>query len=169
MSSVIEEALSNVETGYQENVPENPADAERVIRQFAQDGYDVIFTTSFGYMDPTINVAADFPDTTFVLVHAGMLDGREPSTVDEWTAGLRRLAGVTREVVLSHLARELGWPLDAAAVLGARLAVAARPRRAPPSPPHPARRRGPTSPATATPPPIRSRRTTSTSSKSRCD
>ena len=64
----LEEALPNVETGYQENVPENPADAERVIRQFAQDGYDVIFTTSFGYMDPTINVAADFPDTTFIHI-----------------------------------------------------------------------------------------------------
>ena len=49
-------------------VPENPADAERVIRQFAQDGYDVIFTTSFGYMDPTINVAQDFPDTTFIHI-----------------------------------------------------------------------------------------------------
>ena len=34
----LEEALPNVETAYQENVPENPADAERVIRQFAQDG-----------------------------------------------------------------------------------------------------------------------------------
>ena len=64
----LEEALPNVETGYQENVPENPADAERVIRQFAQDGYDVIFTTSFGYMDPTINVAQDFPDTTFIHI-----------------------------------------------------------------------------------------------------
>ena len=64
----LEEALPNVETGYQENVPENPADAERVIRQFAQDGYDVIFTTSFGYMDPTINVAADFPETTFIHI-----------------------------------------------------------------------------------------------------
>jgi basic membrane protein A len=39
-----------------------------VIRQFAQDGYDVIFTTSFGYMDPTINVAKDFPDTTFIHI-----------------------------------------------------------------------------------------------------
>ena len=48
--------------------PENPADAERVIRQFAQDGYKVIFTTSFGYMDPTINVAKDFPDTTFIHI-----------------------------------------------------------------------------------------------------
>jgi basic membrane protein A len=64
----LEEALPNVETGYQESVPENPADAERVIRQFAQDGYDVIFTTSFGYMDPTINVAKDFPDTTFIHI-----------------------------------------------------------------------------------------------------
>ena len=64
----LEEALPNVETAYQENVPENPADAERVIRQFAQDGYDVIFTTSFGYMDPTINVAKDFPDTTFIHI-----------------------------------------------------------------------------------------------------
>ncbi len=64
----LEEAIPNVETGYQENVPENPADAERVIRQFAQDGYDVIFTTSFGYMDPTINVAADFPETTFIHI-----------------------------------------------------------------------------------------------------
>ncbi len=60
--------LPNVETTYQETVPENPADAERVIRQFAQQGNKVIFTTSFGYMDPTINVARDFPDTVFVHI-----------------------------------------------------------------------------------------------------
>ena len=64
----LEAALPNVETVYQENVPENPADAERVIRQFAQDGAKVIFTTSFGYMDPTINVAKDFPDTVFIHI-----------------------------------------------------------------------------------------------------
>ncbi|BCB77784.1 amidohydrolase family protein [Phytohabitans flavus] len=33
-----------------------------------------------------------FPETTFVLVHAGMLDSPEPSRVDEWIRGLRRLA-----------------------------------------------------------------------------
>jgi basic membrane protein A len=60
--------VPNVETAYQENVPENPADAERVIRDFAQKGYKVIVTTSFGYMDPTINVAKEFPDTTFVHI-----------------------------------------------------------------------------------------------------
>ena len=57
-----------METAYQESVPENAADAERVIRDFAQKGYKVIVTTSFGYMDPTINVAKDFPDTTFVHI-----------------------------------------------------------------------------------------------------
>ena len=61
-------AFPNVETAYAENVPENPADAERVIRDFAQNGYGLIFTTSFGYMDPTINVAKDFPDTKFVHI-----------------------------------------------------------------------------------------------------
>ncbi len=64
----LEKNLPNVETSYQESVPENPADAERVIRDFAQMGNRVIFTTSFGYMDPTINVAKDFPETVFVHI-----------------------------------------------------------------------------------------------------
>ena len=64
----LEKNLPNVETAYQENVPENPADAERVIRDFAQQGYQVIFTTSFGYMEPTLNVAKDFPETVFVHI-----------------------------------------------------------------------------------------------------
>lgn len=51
-------------TSYIENVPEGP-DAERVIRQYAVDGYDMIFTTSFGFMDPTITVAKEFPKVYF--------------------------------------------------------------------------------------------------------
>ncbi len=54
----------SVETSYVESVPEG-ADAERVMSQMARSGVDIIFTTSFGYMDPTINVAADFPDVAF--------------------------------------------------------------------------------------------------------
>jgi basic membrane protein A and related proteins len=57
-----------VETAYVENVPETMADAGRVIRDFAQKGYKLIFTTSFGFMDPTIEVAKDFPDTTFIHI-----------------------------------------------------------------------------------------------------
>ncbi|UIJ74288.1 BMP family ABC transporter substrate-binding protein [Aurantimonas sp. HBX-1] len=61
----LEEKLGDkVETTYVENVAEGP-DAERVIRQLAQDGNDIIFTTSFGFMNPTIKVAKQFPDVKF--------------------------------------------------------------------------------------------------------
>ncbi|WP_293449854.1 BMP family ABC transporter substrate-binding protein [Planktotalea sp.] len=53
-----------VETVFQESVPEG-ADAERVMSQMALSGANLIFTTSFGYMDPTINVAKKFPDVKF--------------------------------------------------------------------------------------------------------
>lgn len=53
-----------VETSFVENVPEGP-DAERVMTQMALSGVDLIFTTSFGYMDPTINVAKKFPNVKF--------------------------------------------------------------------------------------------------------
>ena len=55
---------AGMKTTYVENVPES-ADAERVIRQLAQSGHDIIFTTSFGYMEPTNNVAKDFPNVKF--------------------------------------------------------------------------------------------------------
>jgi len=53
-----------VETVFVENVPEGP-DAERTITRLAREGAGLIFTTSFGYMDPTLNVAAKFPDVKF--------------------------------------------------------------------------------------------------------
>ncbi|TCL00373.1 nucleoside-binding protein [Shimia isoporae] len=53
-----------VETTYVESVPEG-ADAVRVITQMALQGADLIFTTSFGYMDPTIEVAKKFPNVKF--------------------------------------------------------------------------------------------------------
>jgi len=62
--AVVEHFGDKVETVYQESVPEG-ADAERAITQMALAGADLIFTTSFGYMDPTINVAAKFPNVKF--------------------------------------------------------------------------------------------------------
>ena len=53
-----------ITTNYVENVAEG-ADAERVIRNMAKDKYDLIFTTSFGYMNPTVKVAKQFPQVTF--------------------------------------------------------------------------------------------------------
>ena len=51
-------------TTYVEGVPES-ADAERVLRQLANSGHDIIFTTSFGYMNPTNKVAKEFPNVKF--------------------------------------------------------------------------------------------------------
>lgn len=61
----MEKALAGkVATKYVENVPEG-ADAERVVRDLARDGYKVVFATSFGYMNPTLKVAKQFPGTVF--------------------------------------------------------------------------------------------------------
>jgi basic membrane protein A len=53
-----------VETVYVENVPESQ-DAERTITRLARQGAGLIFTTSFGYMEPTIKVAEKFPEVKF--------------------------------------------------------------------------------------------------------
>lgn len=61
----VEKAFGDkVETIYIENVPEGP-DAERVMRSMAQDGVDIIFATSFGFMNQMVKVSKDFPDVKF--------------------------------------------------------------------------------------------------------
>lgn len=60
----IEAEVEGSTTSYVESVPEG-ADAERVIRQMAQTGHNLIFTTSFGYMNPTEKVAKQFPNVKF--------------------------------------------------------------------------------------------------------
>jgi len=51
-----------VQTTYVESVPEG-ADAERVVRDLAAKGHQIVFTTSFGYMDQTLKAAKSFPKT----------------------------------------------------------------------------------------------------------
>ena len=62
----MEEALGDKadKSTYVENVPEG-ADAERVIQQLAASGHNLIFTTSFGFMNPTLKVAQRFPNVKF--------------------------------------------------------------------------------------------------------
>jgi len=62
--AVIEEFGDKVETIYQESVPEG-ADAVRVLQQMALQGCKLIFTTSFGYMDATVEAAGQFPNVKF--------------------------------------------------------------------------------------------------------
>ena len=61
----VEKAFGDkVETVYLESVKYGP-DAERAIRAMAQDGAEIIFATSFGYMEPMLKVAKEFPNVKF--------------------------------------------------------------------------------------------------------
>ena len=60
----LDAAFDEVETSYIELVAEGP-DAERVLRDYAEQGYDMIFATSFGYMDSVLEVAETYPDIYF--------------------------------------------------------------------------------------------------------
>ncbi len=62
--AVVAEFDDKVKTTYVENVSEGP-DATRVIQQLARSGHDMIFTTSFGFMNPTLKVAKTFPKVKF--------------------------------------------------------------------------------------------------------
>lgn len=61
--ALIEKFGDRIETTILENIPEN--DSERSIEQLARAGNKIIFTTSFGYMDPTIRVARRYPKVKF--------------------------------------------------------------------------------------------------------
>ncbi len=63
VEAVKKELGDKVETVVVENVPE--ADSERAIERLARDGCNVIFTTSFGFMEPTLKIAKKFPDVKF--------------------------------------------------------------------------------------------------------
>jgi basic membrane protein A and related proteins len=61
----LEQALgSSVETAYTENVPET-ADSQRVFEDYARKGYDIIYGTSFGFMDYMLEAAKSFPNVMF--------------------------------------------------------------------------------------------------------
>lgn len=96
-----------VKTSYVESVAEG-ADAERVIRQLAAAGNKIVFTTSFGYMNPTVKVAKQFPDVKFE--HAtGYKRGDNVSTYSgryyEGRAVIGTIAGMmTRSNVIGYVA-----------------------------------------------------------------
>jgi simple sugar transport system substrate-binding protein len=83
---------TQVKTSFVENVPEGP-DAERVIRDLALQGHKLIFTPSFGYMEPTLKVAKDFPDVKFESV-TGYKTSANVATVNARYYEGRYLAGI---------------------------------------------------------------------------
>lgn len=63
----IQEHVPNTHVAYVENVPEG-ADSEQIFRSLSRKGFDLIFGTSFGYMDSMEVVASEFPDVMYIHI-----------------------------------------------------------------------------------------------------
>lgn len=108
----VEAALgAKVKTTFAENVPEG-ADAERVIRDLAHQGNQLIFTPSFGYMEPTLKVAKDFPDVKFESITGYNVAANVATANARYYQG-RYLAGIAAgRMTKPHLAGYVaGFPI----------------------------------------------------------
>lgn len=89
----VEKALGQgVKTTSVFSVPEG-ADAERVIRDLAVQGNSIIFTPSFGYMEPTLKVAKEFPNVKFESITGYKLADNVATANARYYEG-RYLAGI---------------------------------------------------------------------------
>ena len=102
---------TKVKTTFVEDVAEGP-DAERVIRDLAQQGHKLIFTPSFGYMEPTLKVAKDFPDVKFESITGYKTSANVSAANARYYEG-RYLAGITAgRVTKTHVAGYVaGFPI----------------------------------------------------------
>jgi len=108
----MEAALGDrVKTTTVENVAEG-ADAERVIRDLARQGHKLIFTPSFGYMEPTMKVAQDFPEVKFESI-TGYKTAPNVSAANARYYEGRYLAGIAAgRMTRTHLAGYVaGFPI----------------------------------------------------------
>lgn len=106
----VEAALGDrVKTSYVENVPEG-ADTERVIRDLASQGHRLIFTPSFGYMEPTLKVAKDFPDVKFESI-TGYKTAANVAVANARYYEGRYLAGIAAGRMASSAGYVAGFPI----------------------------------------------------------
>ncbi|MEN9537993.1 MAG: hypothetical protein RLZZ126_228 [Pseudomonadota bacterium] len=106
----VEAALKGrVATTYVENVAEGP-DAERVIREMAASGHQIIFTPSFGYMEPTLKVAKDFPGVKFESI-TGYKQADNVATANARYYEGRYLAGVAAGRMATAAGYVAGFPI----------------------------------------------------------
>jgi basic membrane protein A and related proteins len=61
----VKSKMADVNYAYIENVPEG-ADSEQVFRSLSRKGFNLIFGTSFGFMDPMETVSKEFPNVTYI-------------------------------------------------------------------------------------------------------
>ena len=98
-----------VRTSFVENVAEGP-DAERVIRDLARSGADIIFTPSFGYMEPTLKVAAEFPNVKFESI-TGYKTAPNVAVANARYYEGRYLAGVAAGRMVTQAGYVAGFPI----------------------------------------------------------
>jgi simple sugar transport system substrate-binding protein len=98
-----------VVTRFVENVAEGP-DAERVIRDLARGGADIIFTPSFGYMEPTLKVAAEFPKVRFESI-TGYKTAPNVAVANARYYEGRYLAGVAAGRMATQAGYVAGFPI----------------------------------------------------------
>jgi basic membrane protein A len=89
----VEKNVENVHVAYIENVPEG-ADSEQVFRSLARKGFDLIFGTSFGFMDPMEIVAGEFPDTKFIHISGYKSNGENFGNLFGAMENMKYLAGM---------------------------------------------------------------------------
>jgi len=89
----VEENLEGVHTAYVELVAEG-ADSEQVTRSLARKGFDVIFTTSFGYMDASEIVAEEFPNVDIIHLTGFKANGTNFGNLMGAMEDIKYLAGM---------------------------------------------------------------------------
>ncbi len=85
--------VENVHVAYIENVPEG-ADSEQVFRSLSRKGFNLIFGTSFGYMDPMEAVAGEFPDITYIHLTGYKANGTNFGNLMGAMENMKYLAGM---------------------------------------------------------------------------
>lgn len=89
----VQENVPGVHTAYVENVAEG-VDSEQVTRSLARKGFDMVLTTSFGFMDATETVAGEFPDKDFVHVSGYKFNGSNFGNLMGAMEDIKYLAGM---------------------------------------------------------------------------
>ncbi len=89
----VQNNVEGVHTAYVETVAEG-ADAEQVVRSLARKGFDVIFTTSFGFMDASEIVADEFPDVNIVHISGFKANGANFGNLMGAMEDMKYLAGM---------------------------------------------------------------------------
>jgi basic membrane protein A len=89
----IQQNVKDVHTAYIENVPEG-ADSEQVFRSLSRKGFNLIFGTSFGFMDPMETVASEFPDITYIHISGYKSNGTNFGNLFGAMEDMKYLAGM---------------------------------------------------------------------------